>query len=237
MSAPVQAELSARVVSRSSPGRAWRAVLREMASDRVDRVMFAATAALVGLGYSVMLPFAFTQRISFANWRYLDARYVAFTVGFALAIAWLLTLQVHATRIAARAAAKERAAGRTGPLGVLATVVSLLPTLLCCSPILPTLVGLIGLSATTRLTTTVSLQHFFATKENLLLGGALALLLASGLWSLRKLAHAACLTDQGCSVPLIHWDSTVHSELSHDLGDTLPGMSRSGTQARPEADR
>ncbi|MDA8067020.1 MAG: hypothetical protein M0T77_00175, partial [Actinomycetota bacterium] len=68
-----------------------------------------------------------------------------------------------------------------------------------CSPILPTLVGLIGLSATTRLTTTGHLQYFFATQENLLMAGALALLVLSGLWSTRKLARATCLQQQCCT--------------------------------------
>jgi len=96
-----------------------------------------------------------------------------------------------------RAAADARAVRRTGPVGVLAAFVSVLPSLLCCSPILPTLIGVIGLSATARLSTTVELQHFFATEENLLLFGALGLLLLSALWSMRKLARASCL--EGCT--------------------------------------
>jgi hypothetical protein len=182
--------------------RGWRAVACEVAADRLDRLVFAVTALLVGLGYSLLLPFAFTQRISFVNWDYLDARYVLFSVAFALALGWLMTLQVHAVRRVAGNAGGERSAGRTGPLGAIAAVLSVLPSLLCCSPILPTLVGLIGLSATTRLTTTVQLQHFFATQENVLLAGALGLLVLSGLWSMRKLSRAVCLTGDRCSPAL-----------------------------------
>jgi hypothetical protein len=189
-------------VARPTASRAWGAVAREVAGDRTDRAVFVATAVLVGFGYSLLLPFAYTQRISFANWRYLDARYLAFSLAFALGIAWLLTLQIHAVRRVARAAARQGGAAASGPLGVLAGVVSVMPSLLCCSPILPTVIGVLGLSATTRLDTTVQLQHFFATKENLLLAGALALLLCSGLWSMRKLARAACLTDENCPAPL-----------------------------------
>jgi hypothetical protein len=180
--------------------RGWRALTREVAADRADRMVFALTALLVGLGYSLLLPFAYTQRLTFANWDYLDVRYVLFSIAFALGLGWLVTLQVHAVRRIAAPAAGNPSAGRTGPLGALAAVISVLPSLLCCSPILPTLVGLIGLSATTRLTTTVQLQHFFATRENLLLGGALGLLLLSALWSMRKLSRAACLTQQ-CGIP------------------------------------
>ena len=183
----------------SSDGRGWRTLVRELAADRADRLVFAGTALLVAVGYSLLLPFAYTQRIALANWHYLDARYVLFSVAFAVGLAWLVTLQVHAVRRITRITAGQRPAGRTGPLGALAAVISVLPSLLCCSPILPTLVGMIGLSATTRLTTTVQLQHFFATKENLLLAGALGLLVLSGLWSMRKLSRAACLTDDCCT--------------------------------------
>jgi hypothetical protein len=199
----VSGRASAAAPSAASPARRrWRAVAGEVAADRIDRWVFAVTALLVGVGYSLLLPFAYTQRIAFANWHYLDARYVLFSVAFALGLGWLMTLQVHAVRRIYRTAAGERAAGRSGPIGMLAALISVLPSLLCCSPILPTLVGVIGLSGTTRLSTTVHLQYFFATQENLLLAGALGLLVLSGLWSMRKLSRAACLTDECCTPTL-----------------------------------
>lgn len=172
---------------------------RELAGDRTSRVVFAASAVLIGFGYSVLLPFAYTQRISFANWHYLDARYVAFSVAFALGLGWLIALQVHAVRRLTRNSTGS--ATRTGPAGALAAFVGVLPSLLCCSPILPTLIGLVGLSASARLTTSVRLQHFFATEENLVLLGALGLLLVSGLWSMRTLARASCLVGECCVAP------------------------------------
>ena len=104
-------------------------------------------------------------------------------------------------RIARTARAGAAGPRRGGLAGALAAVVSLLPSLLCCSPAVPTLVGLIGLPAATQLQTTGTITYFFATKQDWLLGGALALLAASGLWSTRKLARAACLAGDGCEVP------------------------------------
>jgi hypothetical protein len=181
-------------------GHPWTAVVRQVAADRVDRAVFAGVFVAVGFGDSILLPFDFTQRISFANWGYLDPRYLAFTVAFAFAMAWVLTLQVHAVRdvLAARSSSAE--ARRGGPLGALAAVVSLLPSFLCCSPVVPTLVGLFGLSAATRLRTTGTITYFFTTNQNLLLAGALALVVASGLWSTRKLARATCFAGE-CSAP------------------------------------
>src|SRR5258707_1288545 len=43
--------------SATAPARPWLAVIREVAGDRVDRIVFAAVAAVAGFGYSVLLPF------------------------------------------------------------------------------------------------------------------------------------------------------------------------------------
>jgi hypothetical protein len=179
--------------------RAWPAVLGLAARDRVNQVVFVAVLLAVGFGDSILLPFDFTQRISLANWQYFDARYVAFTVAFAIAMAWVITLQVHAMRVVSANARRSSAPRRGGPLGALAAVVSLLPSFLCCSPIVPTLVGLLGLSATTQLRTTGRIEYFFATKQDLLLLASLALVLGSGLWSMRKLVRASCLADDCCA--------------------------------------
>src|SRR5215510_6003651 len=86
----------------SAPARPWLAVTRDVAGDRVNRIVFAATMAAAGFGYSVLLPFGYTQRISFANWQYFGPRYAAFTAAFAAGVAWVATLQVHAMRRIAR---------------------------------------------------------------------------------------------------------------------------------------
>jgi len=186
----------------SAPVRPWLAVMGEVAGDRVARVVFAALAAAAGFGYSVLLPFDYTQRVSFANWQYFGPRYAAFTVAFALGLAWVVTLQVHAMRRIARSASAGPGRPRRGGLaGAVAAVVSLLPSFLCCSPVVPTLVGLMSLPVATQLQTTGTITYFFATKQDWLLGGALALLAASGLWSVRKLARSACLGADGCELP------------------------------------
>ncbi len=176
--------------------RPWSALARDVAADRVDRVVFAASAALAGFVYSILLPFNFTQRISLANWRYLDARYLTFTAVFAVGIAWLVTLQVHAMRRVARDAPGAAAAG-DGARGLLSAAAALLPSFLCCSPVVPSLVGLLGLSAATQLRAVGAVQFFFAREQDLLLVGASTLLIGSAVWSTRQLAHARCL-DGAC---------------------------------------
>lgn len=70
--------------------RPWSALMSQVAAERVNRVVFVVALIAVGFGDSILLPFDFTQRISFANWHYFDARYLAFTGAFAVAVAWVL---------------------------------------------------------------------------------------------------------------------------------------------------
>jgi len=202
--------------------RPWLAVTREVAGDRVDRVVFATVAVVVGFGYSVLLPFDYTQRVSLANWQYFGPRYAAFTAAFAVGLAWVVTLQVHAMRRIARTARGGRR-HRGGPVGAVAAVVGLLPSLLCCSPVVPTLVSLIGLPAATQLRATGTITYFFATKQDWLLGGALALLAATGLWSVRKLACASCLAGDGCELPATR-AGTAAAAHPGPPGDGEPGQ-------------
>jgi hypothetical protein len=173
-------------------------VIREVAGDRVSQVLFAVVTIVAGLGYSVLLPFDYTVRISFANWQFFTLRYALFDAGLSLSLAWLVTLQVYAMRRIARLAADRPRRG--GLAGALAAVVSLLPSFLCCSPVVPTVVGLIGLPVAAQLSTTGNITYFFATNQNWLLTGALALLVVSGAWSVRKLARAECL-QSSCPAP------------------------------------
>jgi hypothetical protein len=189
------------VAESSPPGgtarSSWRSIVRQVTADRVARAVFVAVAVMVGFGESILLPYDVTQRLSLANWQFFGPSDAAFTAAFALGVAWVVTLQVHATRslLAHRAPRGATASVRSGPLGVLAALIGLLPSLLCCSPIVPTLVSVVGLSAGTQLHVSASIQHFFATNQNLLLGATLALVVASGLWSMRTLARARCLDD------------------------------------------
>jgi hypothetical protein len=179
--------------------RTWLTVIGEIAADPVSRVVFGVVTLTTGVAYSVLLPFDFTLQLSFANWQYFGLRYAAFTVGLSLGLAWIVALQVYAMRrIAKNRAGRPR---RGGLAGALAAVVSLAPSFLCCSPIVPTVVGLLGLPVATQLSTTGNIAYFFASNQNWLLTGALLLMAVSGAWSLRKLVRAQCLAE-ACPSPL-----------------------------------
>lgn len=169
----------------------WNGVLGEVARDRVNQVVFVVATIVVAFLYSLLLPFDFTQRFSIANWQYLDARLIAWSLVLAMGMASVVALQVHAIR---RIAAART---RTGALGGLAFVGSVLPSLLCCTPAIPTFLVFVGFSTVTVYGTTGTLQHFFATHQTQFFIGSLLLMTLAAWWSMRRITRAACLAN-GC---------------------------------------
>ena len=152
---------------------------------------FAVTATVITIGYTLLLPFEFTQRLGWRNWQFLTSAQLAWSVVLGLGMAFVLTVQVYAMR--------RIAANRSGALTGVALVGSLLPSFLCCTPVIPTLLAFIGLSTVSVYGTTGTLQHFFATHQTDFFIGSLALLAVSGWWGLRRVAQSTCW-DTGCAV-------------------------------------
>lgn len=169
------------------------ASLRDLLADRGNLIVFGSVALFVGVGYSVMLPFAYTQRITFRNWQHLDTRYIAFSVAFGLVTGWLLMSQTYAIRRVVRT--------RGGMIGGAGFVAGLLPSLLCCSPIVPTLLGFVGLTGTSLSRVSGRTQYFFATRENLILGASLGLMVLACVWSTRRILRAPCFDADKCVLP------------------------------------
>lgn len=186
----------------------WLALLGAVARDRINRAAFVATGLVVALLYSLLLPFDYTQRFSFANWQYLDARLIAWSIVLGIGMAAVVVLQIHTVR---RVAAART---RVGAVGGLAFVGSILPSLLCCTPVVPTVLAFVGFSTVSVYGTTGTLQHFFATHQTQFFVGSLALMALSTWWSVHRIAKATCLPD-GC-------DIDTKEPLSGSLDETLP---------------
>lgn len=169
------------------------AVLARLATSPAYLGAFLALSAVVALAYSLLLTFAFTQRFSLANWHYLTGYYAAWSVVLGAGMALVLTVQVYAVRQVARTS--------SGAVTGLAFVASLLPSFLCCTPVIPTLLAFVGLSTVDLYGTTGTLQRFFAVHETEFLTGSLLLLVATGSWALRRVARASCLGPDGCALP------------------------------------
>ena len=171
--------------------RSWRRAISHMAKDPVTRCIFVLSALLVAFAYSVLLPYDYTQRVSLRNWQYLNVSSTAWAVVLGLAMAVVLSVQVYAMRTITAARAS------TGVSGGFAFVGSLLPSFLCCTPIIPTVLAFVGVSGVGLYSTTGTLQHFFATHQTEFLLASLALLVFSSWWGIRKVATAVCLSPSG----------------------------------------
>jgi len=80
---------------------------------------------LITTAYSLLLPFAFTQRFSLQNWQFLTTRLLVFAIALGAGMALVLTVQIYAVR---RAVAARRAAGDSALSGVALIVSVLDPT-------------------------------------------------------------------------------------------------------------
>lgn len=180
--------------------------LGEVARDGWSRAVFILTALGVSFVYSVLLPFDYTQRVSFHNWSYLDATLIGWALALGAGMALVVSVQVHAVR---RLAAARLSGGVAGGLGF---VGSLVPSLLCCSPIIPSTLAFVGVSGASLYGTTGTLQHFFATHQVEFLGASLALLALTGWWGLRKIARSLCLSPAGCDRGTRPEASEVHAD-------------------------
>jgi len=155
---------------------------------------FLVASSVVAFFYSLLLPFDYTQRIELANWDYLDAYLLAWAIVLGLAMGLVLSVQVYAMR---RIAAARAASGAAG--GV-AFVASLLPSFLCCTPIVPSILAFVGVSGVGLYTTTGTLQHFFAVHQTEFLAASLVLLALMCWWGLRKVARSECFSEDGCAI-------------------------------------
>lgn len=153
-------------------------------------LLFAVTAALTALFYSILLPFQYTQAFSFANWQYLNGELLAFSLAFGLLLGLTLTFQVYAMR--------QLVVRRSSGLSVGALIASMLPSMLCCTPVIPTILAMVGLSTVGIYGTSGVIQSFFAHQETLFLLASLVLLVLSALWSLRLVRQSRCLVGGEC---------------------------------------
>lgn len=186
--------------------------VKAIAADHLNQAVFWVTAGLVGIGYSLLLPFEYTQRLAWANWHYLNGRLIAYSVAFAIGVAWIVTVQFHATRQVLRR--------RGGSAGAVGAVLGVVPSLLCCTPVIPTALGAVGLSGVSLAHTSGRIQSFFAVNQNAILASSLGLVVAAGVWATHRAAHADCLSGDGCPA------DTARADLSDPETHTRPLAAR-----------
>ena len=122
--------------------------------------------------YLFTLPAVYTGGIvGLISLRYLNAELVFFSVALAGFLSLTLSLNIYAFRASVR--------GRGAGLSLGAMVASLLPTGVCCTSLVPSLLAVLGATTPQIFGLTGRIQGFFATYETAFLGGALLLVLIS----------------------------------------------------------
>jgi hypothetical protein len=192
--APVGQSATGTAPAAKAPAATLGAALGEVLGSPWRLAGFVTVSAVVALGYSLLLPFNFTQRFELANWHYLSTGLLAWSIVLGAGMGLVASVQIYAMRRIARAQAA------TGTAGGVAVVASLAPSFLCCTPIIPTVLAFVGVSGVDLYGTTGTLQHFFSVHQTQFLTASLALLAVTGWWGLRKIATAACLSDDGCDI-------------------------------------
>ena len=149
-------------------GSALGVIMRQRAYRRLALGIFLPLLAL----YLFMLPSAFTGgSIGLISFSYLNAELAIFSVLLAGLLSLSLALNIYAFRSSARRK------GGVLTLGTLAS--SLLPSTLCCTPVVPTILAFVGASAPQVFGMSGRVQGFIAAYETGFLILASILLLVS----------------------------------------------------------
>lgn len=165
-------------------GADWVGAARRVLRARGYRVLALVLFAVLFAFYALTLPAAYTGGyLGWVSLRQLDLRLALFALALAGLLSLVLTMNLYALRHA------RRRGGRR--LGAAALLASVLPSSLCCTSIVPSLLALAGASTPQIFGLSGRIQGFLATWETGILGLALVLLLASLHLASRNL-QAAC---------------------------------------------
>lgn len=149
--------------------------------------------AILTIGvYTILLPYEFTQRVSFVNWNFLTPQMMLFSVLLGTSMAMIITLQLFSIH--------KVALSKTSSAPGFGFILSLLPTMTCCSPLVPTLLATLGMSGIGVASTSGTIQSFFALHQSAILSFSLIWLLITIAWSAHKIAISNCFSPLGCEI-------------------------------------
>lgn len=160
---------------------AVRLVLAARAYRLLALALFVPLLAL----YAITLPATYTGGyMGWVSLRHMDLRLALFALGLSTLLSLVLTMNAYALRRSLRHAGKGLSAG--------AVLASVLPSSLCCTSVVPSLLALAGASTPQIFHLSGRIQGFIASHETAILGLSLLLLA----WALGLASHnlrAACV--------------------------------------------
>ena len=134
--------------------------------------------------YLLTLPATYTSgRIGIISLRLLTLKLSVFSVVMALLVALIIPFTVYSFKHGGKT---RKASAATGFIG------SLLPPLLCCSPLLPVLAGVLGAVSPALFGTVSAAQGFIATNETYILLGATILLFIALVQTAKSTKQCIC---------------------------------------------
>ncbi|HED04204.1 MAG TPA: hypothetical protein ENI60_05505 [Candidatus Fraserbacteria bacterium] len=143
--------------------------------------------------YLFTLPAAYTGgTIGLISLHYLNAELLFFSVALAALFSLVLTLNIYAFRAA------TRGQGRSLSLGAIFS--SLLPSSVCCTSLVPSLLAAFGASTPQIFGLTGRIQGIFAQYEPLFLAFSLILLLFALWLAARNILNSCSLTERSVSL-------------------------------------
>lgn len=134
--------------------------------------------------YLFTLPATYTGgRIGLISLRLLNLKLAAFSFIMALLIALIIPFIVYSLKQGAKTRKATSASGFIG---------SVLPPILCCSPIIPTIAGVLGAVSPVVFGFSGAVQGFIATNETYILLGATLLLLFAVVQTAKSTKQCIC---------------------------------------------
>ncbi len=151
---------------------------RALVVPRALRIVLASRGAMVGVGavfvvfallYAMILPATYTGGvIGLVSLRFLTPEMLVLALVMALLLALIVGLAVHGFR---------NGAGAKSAGGALGAVLGILPSLLCCSPVLPLGIAAVAAVLPAAGSLGIPVQGFIATHELWIYGVAILLML------------------------------------------------------------
>jgi hypothetical protein len=162
--------------------------LRELLRG-VNYIVLFGVAVFVGFLFLLLITSKYSQRISLSNMTYVSLGDVVFALIIGLAIGTTVVVEIASI-------SKVVKSTKTSGLSFFALIVAVVPSLVCCSPLLASIFGLLGVSSIMGLSAT-KFQYFAARYSvEIQLFAALIAVIAA-IFALKNYANQCC---QHCEV-------------------------------------
>jgi hypothetical protein len=203
------------------------AALRLVLSDRIYRAAYPPLAIAVGFAYGIALPGLTLGSVGLVALRFLTPTQAAFAAAIGLLLPLVVLLNLFMWRHPA--CVRGGSPGRR-PTALSGAVLGVLPNMLCCSPVIPTLVALFA-AGSSAVAVSAPLQYIFARYEAPFYLVAALLVLLSLRSAARRIDSTRLMPTHALARPTVNLAGTL-SPAETISGDS--GVGSDGNSPPPE---